>query len=263
METIRRLGTGDLRGRELHWFLAVKTLVFWGLIASAWVMYPRENGYSILSHTFSFLGSFEEKHSPQWWWLFSVAMVFWGAALLPLSAFHYRRFRAVSRWGAGAAALFSGLAALGLMLVGCFPDARGVVLAGYEWTEIHEIAAVLVAVGFGLAIPCYAVLLLLDRFGRKAFRGNSSWRYRRLLGPYLLWGCAVGLAVYYQVSWGLTYGRMKAEAAATGQTIGSSWAESLNTRYAFPLWENIVIYALFAFLVWFTIALVAEEPEAM
>ena len=53
---------------------------------------------------------------------------------------------------------------------------------------------------------------------------------------------------------------MKAEAAASGGHIGSSWAEGLHTCYSFPLWENVVIYTLFIFLIWFALALPSEVP---
>jgi len=36
----------------------------------------------------------------------------------------------------------------------------------------------------------------------------------------------------------------------------------MNTRYSFPLWENILIYTLFLFLVWMVTALTASDPDA-
>ena len=50
-------------------------------------------------------------------------------------------------------------------------------------------------------------------------------------------------------------------AAAAGASIGSSWSEAMNTRYSFPLWENILIYTLFLFLVWMVTALTAADPD--
>jgi hypothetical protein len=36
---------------------------------------------------------------------------------------------------------------------------------------------------------------------------------------------------------------------------------SLHTFNAFPLWENLVIYTLFIFLAWFTLAMPNEIPQ--
>ncbi|HRZ84483.1 MAG TPA: hypothetical protein P5069_18675, partial [Candidatus Hydrogenedentes bacterium] len=64
------------------------------------------------------------------------------------------------------------------------------------------------------------------------------------------------------VRWEYVYAAKKAAAAAAGASIGSSWSEAMNTRYSFPLWENILIYTLFLFLVWVVTALTASDPDA-
>lgn len=244
--------------RALRRHLIYMTAIFWGLIGLAWWMYPTENRYSIMSHTFSFLGSFEEQHSPRWWWLFTVAMVFWGVTMVPLALYHYRSFAVVSRWGAAVGTFLFLLGALGTILVGLFPDASDTLFGQWRWTEIHEGAAILVFVGFALGIWWHAGLLIKDALTHRKLRAHGKPTYRRFLWPYLLWSAVLGVAVYYQLSWDYTYRQMKADAQATGAQIGSSWAESINTVYAFPLWENIVIYTLFAFIVWFSLAIPAE-----
>jgi hypothetical protein len=77
MELLKRFLSGDLERTEIRRYLIFMTGVFWGLIFLAWLGYPAEHKYSITTHTFSFLGSYNEEHSPQWWWLFSIAMLFW------------------------------------------------------------------------------------------------------------------------------------------------------------------------------------------
>ena len=82
-----------------------------------------------------------------------------------------------------------------------------------------------------------------------------------LLAGTLFWLAVTGTGVCNQVIWGMRYEEMKKTAAATGAQIRSSWGESLNTVWAFPLWENLVIYTLFIFLAWFTLAMPNEIPQ--
>lgn len=241
-------------------YVAFKATTFWGLIFLAWLSYPAEHHYSIMSHTFSFLGSWDPQHNPKWWWIFTVAMVFWGTATVPLVVAGYKRFRPVSRVGAGIGAALMLLGCIGVIVVGLVPDVRDPFIAGKRWTDVHEVAAVLVAVGFTLGILWHAGLIVKDRFGTRRFSHAHGFHLRAFFWPYALWGTVVAVAAANQIRWGLLYERRKAAAAAAGETIKSSWGESLNTIYAFPLWENVVIYALFAFLVWFTLA-VHGAPE--
>lgn len=243
---MKRALSGEFHSHEVKNYLLFKALVFWGLIGLCWLAFPAENQFSIMRHTFSFLGSFQEEHNPRWWWLFSIAMLFWAVAMQPTTRYLHRRFAPVSRAGAAIAAGLFHLGSLGIAIVALFPDDPGPVFGTVRWTEIHEKGAVLCFAGFVLGIGAFGFLLLRDRAGHVAHKGHV-W-------PYLFWLAVLGTAVGNQIYWGITYEAMKREAAAAGRTIRSSWGESLNTIYAFPLWENLVIYALFAFLIWFTLA---------
>lgn len=261
MSALKRYIKGDFQPAELRGYLIFEALVFWGLIFVCWVIYPKENKYSIMTHTFSFLGSFNGNHNPSGWWLFTAAMVFWGSATVPLALYLYRRFAAISRWGArlGLSLMLAGCA--GVALVGIFPDAHGEVIGDVRWTDIHEKVAVLIAAGFGLSIPWYGLLLLKDRFSRMPFGGGSRFDHRKLAWPYLFWFSIVGVVAYFQIKWEFVYAEMRAVAQASGERIGSHWSEALNTRYSFPLWENVAIYALFVFLVWLSLSVPNEIPE--
>jgi len=251
----------NIRGRfdvvELRQYCLFEVGLFWGIIFLCWLAYPAENHYSIMTHTFSFLGSWEAKHNPEWWWLFTAAMLFWASATVPLTLYVHQRFKVISAWGASAGALLLLVGCAGTAMVACFPDAGGLFAGELRWTDIHEKAAITVAVGFVLGIPWHGVLLLRDRF----LGGDNGFNHRRLLWPYLFWLTITGVAVFFQTRWAVLYTEMKTVAAASGEHIGSSWAEALNTRYSFPLWENVVIYTLFAFLIWFALALPNDVPK--
>ena len=258
MDVLKQYVTGDLEPAELRGYLVFETLVFWGLIFVCWLIYPVENKYSIMTHTFSFLGSFEGQHNPRGWWLFTVAMIFWGLATVPLTFYLYRRFAASSPWGARVGALLMLAGCAGVVLVGIFPDARNPIIGDWRSTDIHEKAALLIAAGLGLSIPWHGLLVLKDRFSWIPFGGEGCFDCRRLAWPYLFWLTITGVAVYFQVKWEFVYAEMRAAAEASGTKIGSHWSEALNTPYSFPLWENVVIYTLFLTLIWLAIAVSNE-----
>jgi hypothetical protein len=153
------------------------------------------------------------------------------------------------------------MACLGIMTIAVFPDARGKVIGNFEWTHIHEKAALLVAIGFGLGIPWHGILLLKDWFSPRNPRSADGFHHARFVWPYLLWTTVFSVGMYFQIKWEFVYADMKAAAAAAGTQIGSHWSEALNTRYSFPLWENLVIYTMFVFLVWFTLLMPNEVPR--
>lgn len=252
--TMLRYISGGFTPRELKRYLLGISLWFWGLILISWLNYPAEHHYSIMTHTFSFLGSFAEKHNPETWWIFSIAMGSWAFGMVPLALYLRRRFARVSRFGAAVGAFFFFAGAAGILGVASFPDAPGEVIGDWEWTDIHEKVAILIAIGFFLGILWHGALLLKDRFLPARRREASGLVHRAFLWPYLFWGTITGAAAYNQITWARLYAEKKAAAAASGAHIGSSWSEAMNTIYSFPLWENLVIYTLFAFMMWFSVA---------
>lgn len=253
MTDVIRWLTGGFDGRELKWYLGLVTAFFWTLIFLAWVSYPTENRYSIMTHTFSFLGSFETKHNPSWWWIFSIAMTFWGLAVLPLTGYVFRRFRHISLTGSIVGVLFFVCGGIGLIGVALFPDASGRLIGDWRWTDIHEKAAVMTAIGFGLGFPWYGLLLIKQRLSKKAI--PFGFNFSRFIWPYAFWFSVFIVAAYFLIKWEIVYAEMRANARATGAHIGSSWSEAMNTIYSFPLWENILIYSMYIFLVWFILLL--------
>lgn len=244
-DTIFDYLNGAFDRRMLRNYLIFMSTVFWGLIFCAWLGYPEENKYSIMTHTFSFLGSFETKHSPVWWWLFTVALIFWGLCTFPLARYIHRHFRELSVAGAYTGGAFYFLGAFCIILVGIFPDVKTPITDTLKVTDVHAKVAIAAAVGFILGNFTHGILLLKDRFS-----GNMSlFEHRPFAILYGLWLALFVTAAYFLIKWEFVYARMKAAAQATGQPIGSSWTEAMNTIYSFPLWENILIYTLFIFLV--------------
>ena len=214
MDRIKRIVSGNFLASEIKGYVLAEACIFWGLIFTAWLSYPAEHHYSIMSHTFSFLGSFDPQHNPQHWYFFSSAMAFWSMASVPLVFYHYRRFALISRRGAAVGAFFLLLGSIGTMGVACFPDARGAVIGTVEWTKIHEKAAVLVAVGYTLGLLWHGGLLLWDRIALRLHDRPSHFEHGRLAWPYLFWLAVTATGVANQVIWGIRYGGMKKAAKA-------------------------------------------------
>jgi len=247
---------GQFTASALYRYVFFVCVTFWGLIFLAWLGYPEENKYSIMTHTFSFLGSYEMKHSPVWWWLFSVAMVFWAVAGMPLVLHIQRHFAYLSKWGARAGAALLLLGCVNIGLVGIFPDAKTPLGPNLQVTDIHEKVAILAAAGFIFGIILHGVLLLKDRF----LSNNHQFEHRPFIPLYAFWLTILFTASYFLIKWEYVYAARKAAARAAGTSIGSSWSEAMNTIYSFPLWENILIYTLFIFLVWLSLLLAKAGP---
>ncbi len=250
MDNIARLLKGDFKPRELRRYLVFEIVFFWGLIFQCWRIFPEENNFSIMTHTFSFLGSFDSHRNPDGWWLFTIAMVFWGMATVPVALYIQRCFRSISDWSAriGGGLLLTG--ALGIVLVGLFPDSRAIAMANWPWGELHKIAALVLVVGFLIGIPLLGVTLLKARFTARAKHPIHA----RMLWPYLFFSVVSGVALAFLIRWEFLYAGMKTAAERSGTGIGSSWTEAMGTRYSFPLWDNLFLYTLFITLVWLAFA---------
>lgn len=259
MELLKHFLSGDLERTEIRRYLFFMTAVFWGFIFLAWLGYPADHKYSITTHTFSFLGSYNEEHSPQWWWLFSIAMLFWSGAGMVLAQYYRHRFSEISRWGAWVGAILLMLGCLNIGLVGIFPDVRTVWSNGVRVTEIHEKVAVFAAASFILCIIWNGVLLLKDWLGEVLFGGERQLAHSGMIAPYTFWLTVLFIGSYHLIKWEYLYAAKKSAAQAAGLPFGSSWSEAMGTRYSFPLWENVLIYTLFIFLVWFAVTLSREE----
>lgn len=244
-------------GWAIRGYLLVEALVFWGTVGFCYWLVPRENNFAFLSHSFSYLGGFDACHNPRWWWVFSIAMAFWGIATVPVVLYIYHRFAPISRWAARTGAIILLIGCLGIVLVGVIPTGHSTVPGGFDWILAHRRAGLLTATGFGVGVFWFEIMLFVDGFTRKRLGQHGYWRY---VWPYAFWWTMIFLTTYYLVSWMFVYERMKTEAAAAGRALQGSWTEALNTRYSIPLWENIMIITLFVFLVWLPLALPREIP---
>ena len=87
---------------------------------------------------------------PYYWWLFSVAMTFWGLATVPVVFYIYRHFAPISRWAAIIGALLLLVGCAGIILVGVIPTGHSDVIDGFNWGRAPRRAGLLTAFAFGI-----------------------------------------------------------------------------------------------------------------
>ncbi len=256
MEACMSLALGDFDRSVLRRYLAVVSALYWSLILGALYLFP-EHKFSIMSNTYSALGSYDQNNNPQWWWLFSIAMTFWGIAMVPVVFYNYRRIASISSRGAGVGAFFLMLGGIGISLVGIFPDAAGMTSGNHEIREIHKYVALIGAGGYLLSAIWFGVLLVADALKNP----YSDFDHKLFLPPYVILGGVFGTGVFFLLQWETVYENLKAAAIAAGQPVPGHFGAALNTRYSFPLWENLTIWSLFLFIVWFALALPEDVPN--
>lgn len=257
METLKRYVSGQHTSLEIRLHLAALALVYWGLVFCAWRAYPAEHHYSVTTHTLSALGSFDARHNPESFWVFSLAMVYCGLTMMPVILYIRRRVSAVSDFGAQIGALFFLAGCAAIVLTGLFPDAHARVLGDWQSKEIHRTVASSIGLAFGLGIIWHGVLLLKDKLTRETFAGVSDYPYLKLVGPFLL--CVpIFVTAGFRIRWASLYAALLAAAGHSRHAMAANWSAALRGFHSFPLLEHLAIWALTIFVIWFAAALPRE-----
>ncbi len=258
MEKVKRYISGQHTPTEIRWHLAFLVLVFWGLVFCAWMGYPAEHKYSVTKKTLSALGSFDERHNPEWFWLFSVAMVYCGLTMMPVILYIRRRLMAVSEFGARVGSVFFLVGCAAIILTGLFPDARQPVIGEVQWREVHVKVAVMIAVAFSLGIVWHGGLIIRDKLTRATFAEQGRFPYLSLIGPFLV--CLpVFAAIGMRIEWDSVWAAINGIASAPRNEIASHLSDATHGLRKFPLLEHLSIWALTVFVVWFAAVLPTES----
>lgn len=259
MSPLKQVLTGHFDHLGLRRYLAALTVFFGGSILLCWWLFPAHNAFSIHTHTFSYLGSFEEDRNPHGWWLFVLAMTGWGLASMPLVAYTYQRLHPVAPRGARASASLLLMGSVGITLVGLFPDAQGTLIGAIRWTDMHYVGAVVLVLGFVFGIPTTAVLLF--RAARDPRLGKGARRaFRRACWPHVFFIAITSVGLFFLTRWLFVYEERRAAAEALGLEYGSPWRTAMNTPYSFPLWDNVFVYTLFVYFLWTALTLPGAVP---
>ncbi|HMF29857.1 MAG TPA: DUF998 domain-containing protein [Candidatus Lokiarchaeia archaeon] len=231
--------TGHFSSRGLQAYLIIVTGVFVLFVALAWITYPAANHFSIMTDTFSFLGSSNPDHNPPGWFNFSIAFVATGILLLPLTFYRNRAMKQVSRAGAALSALFYLATSIGIAGIGIFPDTSGGSFFGdLNSGQIHNEMALIAFVGFGVALLLDFFWLVKDRIPH--LRGQQVVPLRRWVAPYLIFFTVVVLDASTQLYWSAT-------------CTSNCWPGPF--PFSFPFWEWVTIIMIFVVLFWMLLVL--------
>lgn len=250
METFGRLVSGRHTPAEIRWHLAVLAIGYWGLVCCAWRGYPAEHHYSAFTKTLSALGSFDDKHNPEWFWLFSVAMVYCGIMMIPVMSYIRRKFSAVSKRGAQIGFFLFLIGCIAIILTGLFPDSHGRVVGTWQWQHIHRNTAGAIAFAFSLGVIWHGILLFVDMITQGTFSESGALPYWKLFGPFSV--CIPVLAAaFYKIQWGAFFSALRALGAGSGQQVGEYLKTSVAGFHSFPILEHMAIWGLTLFVIWF------------
>jgi hypothetical membrane protein len=236
---LTRIVKGDFNHKLLAYYLTFTAGIMVFFVLLAYLAYPKENAYDIMKDTFSFLGSSDADNNPDGWFLFTVSLTVTGVLLFPINLFRLKMMRQINPKGAILSFLFYSIAAIGLFLVGVFPDNGGMsfysdVSAG----TLHARVALFAFAGFGVGLLWDFFNFMRDRL--PVFKGEKKYPLNLWLGPYVLFFIVVGLAAYTQIAWSI---------------ICESGCWPGDGIYSFPLWEWIVILMVFAVIYWLLLGL--------
>jgi len=166
----------------------------------------------------------------------------------------------VDKYGARFAALLLVLGAIGIFLVGVFPDTRQVFFNDLRSGQIHNVVALVAFVGLGIGPLWYGLILCRDNWpwipklpwtGRS---GQKLFDHKKLRWPFLFLFFVIGCAAYFLIAWEIVWPR---DYKPLG--IGHWPGEGI---YSFPLWEWTLIATLFVVIAWFMLALPHQIPKS-
>ncbi len=260
MEALKRWITGEHTPVEIRLHLAFLAVGYWGLVYCAFRGYTSLHPYSVMTHTLSALGSFDDGHNPKSYWLFTLAMVYCGASMIPIILYIRRKLAVVSEAGAWVGSLFFIVGCVAIILTGLFPDARGKVFGLWEYRHVHMKTAVTIAIGFGVGIIWHWILLLRDMITRGTFNTPGKLPYLKLMGPFSV-TLPVFVAIGFRLEWRYLYAAIYAALHSSGEEMRTYWGFVEKGFRSFPLLEHLSIWGLTIFVIWFAAVLPYEIEQ--
>lgn len=260
MEAAKRCITGTHNAREIRCHLILLAIGYWVLVYFAWRGYMEQRPYSVMTHTLSALGSFDKNHNPNAFWLFSVAMVFCGTAMIPIILYIRRKIAVMSELGAWVGSLLFLMGCIAIILTGVFPDAHGKVVGSWEWRDIHMKSAVTIAVGFGLGLIWHWILIIRDMVTQGTLAESGKLPYLKIMGPFTV-TLPIFTAIALRLEWKYFFAAIQAGLRLSVEEMQRYWEIVGKDFRSFPLLEHMSIWGLTVFVIWFAAVMPNKDYE--
>ncbi|MHA1821624.1 MAG: hypothetical protein ACTSU2_17485 [Promethearchaeota archaeon] len=183
-------------------YICITIILFVIYVSIARALYPPENAYSIFKDTISFLGSSDADNNPNGWMFLTMALYSMGILFIPIIFRRYRKLKQLANVGAIFPTIFYLIAAIGMILVGTFPDNGGMsFVQDLSAGRLHNIVSLFAFGGFGLGVFFEFLILIKDQIP-KLF-GHKILDAKYWLGFFLGFFIIIGVGAYFLIKWSI------------------------------------------------------------
>ncbi|MCP4761037.1 MAG: hypothetical protein GY870_04595, partial [archaeon] len=196
MSSILEIISGQFEIGELIVYIPIQITLLLLCMFIAYLYYPKENHYSIMTHTISFLGVWTDDRNPKGWYWLTIGEIIYATMNIPLYLYLHSKMILIG-WGAYIGFALAMISTIAMILVALIPDNENEKLFNkFEYDPIHNAIAAVAILGSLLTILWYGILFLLDFFiGAKLYSSNS------ILTIYLIFLIIVAGFFYTQLKW--------------------------------------------------------------
>lgn len=221
---------------QLRIYVIIQMCIFVLLVGLARLFYPKENRYSIMTSTMSFLGSRDKLRNPKGWIFFNIAVFQITFCDIPILLYAFRYFNLFAPKNAWTGLIFFIISSVAAIIVSFVPDTEkeehtgGDFMKGLILGRIHNIAAVITFLTFIAGNLSYGV----SYFWHPTQRPIGLWL------PPLLYFIFITICFFStQIIWQIKCWKNPSLEPWPGDGILS-----------FPLWEWILFVSLYIFIFW-------------
>ena len=228
---------GKFTSTQLIIYVIIQICVFLLFLGLARLTFPKENNYSVMTHTMSFLGSKESFRNPKGWYFFSIAIMWITLADIPLNLYIFRHLVIFSPVFAWIMIISGGISTISGILVSIFTDkdtdrdlSGGDFIQDLKSGRLHNVTAVITFSTFIIANLSVGLGYLSHPLQLPVYK----W-----LPPLLIFFIALIGFFMFNALW--------QKKCKENSNLESFPGEGI---YSFPLWEWLLFLSLYIFLFW-------------
>ena len=232
-----RVFIGIFTPSQLIVYVVLQIFIFLLFLGLARITFPKENKYSVMTHTMSFLGSKESFRNPKGWYFFSIAVMWITLADIPLNLYIFRHMLTFSPVFAWIMIISGGISTITGILVSIFTDkdtdrdlSGGDFIQDLRSGRIHNVTAVITFTTFIIANLSVGLAYIFN---------PSQLPIYNWLPPLLIFALVLIGFFLFNALW--------QKKCKENEDLESFPGEKI---YSFPLWEWLLFVSLYIFLFW-------------